>query len=193
MRRRKLLIGAVVLTGSALLLAGCGSGSAGNSASAADPSGAITFWSPLAGMDKVAAAFNASQSKITVKFETAPNGANGGYAKLSTAITAGNGPDIATIEYPQLPQFVSNDQIQPLDGLIDKANTVDKFADEIRSMVQFGDKTYGLPYDAAPMVMYYRQDLLGKAGVGTPKTWQEFEEAGQKLNRPGVSGGFLRR
>lgn len=47
--------------------------------------------------------------------------------------------------------------------------------------MQFGDKTYALPYDAAPMVMWYRKDMLDKAGVGTPKTWEEFEQAGKKL------------
>ncbi|SDT22639.1 carbohydrate ABC transporter substrate-binding protein, CUT1 family [Pseudarthrobacter equi] len=183
MKRRKLLIGAASLASSALLLAACGTGPTPSAAPSAveDPAGTITFWSALAGMDKVAAAFNASQSKITVNFETVPNADNGGYAKLSTAITAGNGPDVSTIEYPQLPQFVSNGQVQPLDGLINKSSTVDKLADEIKSMVQFGDKTYGLPYDAAPMVMYYRQDMLAKAGVGVPKTWQEFEEAALKL------------
>lgn len=183
MKRRNLLIGAAGLASSALLLAACGTGPTPSAAPTPteDPSGTVTFWSALAGMDKVAAAFNASQSKIKVTFETVPNGANGGYAKLSTAITAGNGPDVSTIEYPQLPQFVSNGQVQPLDGLIDKSATVDKLAGEIRSMVQFGDKTYGLPYDAAPMVMYYRKDMLAKAGVEVPKTWQEFEEAARKL------------
>ncbi|MCT6593244.1 extracellular solute-binding protein, partial [Pantoea dispersa] len=77
-------------------------------------------------------------------------GGAGGYAKLSTAITAGNGPDVATIEYPQLPQFVSNGQLQPLDGYINKAETVDKLSDETMALVQFGDNTYALPYDAAP-------------------------------------------
>jgi len=183
MKRRNLLVGAASLASSALLLAACGTGPGTSTAPtpAADPSGSITFWSSLAGMDKVAAAFNASQSKINVTFETIPNADSGGYAKLSTAITAGNGPDVSTIEYPQLPQFVSNGQVQPLDGLIDKSATVDKLAGEIRSMVQFGDKTYGLPYDAAPMVMYYRQDMLAKAGVEVPRTWQEFEDAAKKL------------
>ncbi|MGA7206282.1 MAG: extracellular solute-binding protein, partial [Specibacter sp.] len=175
MERRKLLIGATGMAASALLLAACGTGANPSAAPAATgaPTGTITFWSSLAGMDKVAEAFNASQSKIKVTFETIPNGDQGGYAKLSTAITAGNGPDVSTIEYPQLPQFVSNGQLQPLDGLIDKAATVDKLAGEIKGMVQFNDKTYGLPYDAAPMVMYYRKDLLAKAGVGVPKTWQD--------------------
>lgn len=183
MKRRQLLLGAVSLMASAALVTGCGSTPSATSAPTAteDPSGTITFWSSMAGMDKVAAAFNASQSKIKVNFETIPNGGAGGYAKLSTAITAGNGPDVATIEYPQLPQFVSNGQLQPLDGLINKAETVDKLTDETKALVQFGDQTYALPYDAAPMIMWYRKDMLDKAGVGTPKTWEDFEEAGKKL------------
>lgn len=160
MKRRKLLIGVASLASSVMLLAACGSASGPSTAPVptGDPSGSITFWSSLAGMDQVAEAFNKSQSKIKVNFETVPNGASGGYAKLSTAISAGNGPDVATIEYPQLPLFVSNSQVQPLNGLIDEAETVDKLAAEIRSQVEIGDKIYGLPYDAAPMVMYYRQD-----------------------------------
>ncbi|MFJ5957725.1 ABC transporter substrate-binding protein [Paenarthrobacter sp. NPDC092416] len=183
MKRRQLLLGAVSLMASTALITGCGSTPAATPTPTAteDPSGTITFWSSMAGMDKVAAAFNASQGKIKVNFETVPNGASGGYAKLSTAITAGNGPDVATIEYPQLPQFVSNGQLQPLDGLINKAETVDKLSDETKALVQFGDQTYALPYDAAPMIMWYRKDMLDKAGVGTPKTWEEFEEAGRKL------------
>ncbi len=181
MKRRQLLLGAVSLMATTALITGCGSTQAAAPTPAEDPSGTITFWSSMAGMDKVAEAFNASQSKIKVTFETIPNGGAGGYAKLSTAITAGNGPDVATIEYPQLPQFVSNGQLQPLDGFINKAETVDKLTDETKALVQFGDATYALPYDAAPMIMWYRKDMLDKAGVGVPKTWQDFEEAGKKL------------
>ena len=180
--RRQVLAGAAGLITSAILLTGCGSGPAATpSAPAGEASGEITFWSSMAGMDKVAEKFNNSQDKIKVKFETIPNGGNGGYAKLSTAITAGNGPDVSTIEYAQLPQFVSNGQVQPLDGFIDKANTVDKLNGQIRGLVQFDGKSYGLPYDAAPMVMWYRKDLLDKAGATVPKTWEEFEAAGKKL------------
>ncbi|MFF1831225.1 ABC transporter substrate-binding protein [Paenarthrobacter sp. NPDC058040] len=183
MKRRQLLLGAASLMASAALITGCGTTPAATTAATPteDPTGNITFWSSMAGMDKVAAAFNASQNKIKVTFETVPNGASGGYAKLSTAITAGNGPDVATIEYPQLPQFVSNGQLQPLDGLINPSATVDKLSNETKGLVQFDNQTYALPYDAAPMIMWYRKDMLDKAGVGVPKTWDEFEEAGKKL------------
>jgi len=167
MKRRQLLLGAASLVASAALITACGKTPSATPPPAQEPTGTITFWSSLAGMDKVAAAFNASQNKIKVNFETVPNGASGGYAKLSTAITAGNGPDVATIEYPQLAQFVSNGQLQPLDGLIDKSATLDKLSDRARGLVQLGGKTYALPYDTTPMVMWYRKDLLEKAGVGS--------------------------
>ncbi|MGC7152885.1 ABC transporter substrate-binding protein [Paenarthrobacter ureafaciens] len=181
MKRRQLLLGAASLMATAALVTGCGTTPTAAPTPSTDPTGTITFWSSLAGMDKVAAAFNASQDKIKVNFETVPNGPNGGYAKLSTAITAGNGPDVATIEYGQLPQFISSDKLQPLDGLIDNASTVDKLPEAAKALVQFGGKTFALPYDAAPLIMWYRKDMLDKAGVGVPTTWEEFEEAGKKL------------
>ncbi|WP_104087717.1 sugar ABC transporter substrate-binding protein [Arthrobacter sp. GMC3] len=192
MKRRSLLIGAAGLFGTGLLMTACGTddNQAVTNAPAAAPKGEVTFWSSLAGMDKVTEAFNASQSDIKVTFESVPNGASGGYAKLSTAITAGNGPDVSTIEYANLPQFVSNGQVEPLDKLVDKAASVDKYYEQIRGLVQFGGATYGLPYDAAPMIMWYRKDLLDKAGVGVPKTWADFEAAGKALQQA-VPGTYL--
>lgn len=183
MKRRTLLIGAAGLLGTGLLATACGTAEkpSANVGPAAAPKGEVTFWSALAGMDKVTEAFNASQSDIKVTFEPIPDGSNGGYAKLSTAITAGNGPDVSTIEYPQLPQFVSNGQVVPLNELIDKGASIDKYSEQIRGMVEFGGNIYGLPYDAAPQILWVRKDLLDEAGATVPTTWEEFEEVGKKL------------
>ena len=183
MKRRQFILGAAGLFGTGLLVTACGT--TGKPAAAnkptTEPKGEITFWSSLAGLDKVTEAFNASQSNIKVTFETIPNGVNGGYAKLATAITAGDGPDVSTVEYPQLPQFVSDGHLLPLNDLIDTAATVDKLSEQIRGQVQFGDSVYGLPYDAAPQILWLRKDLLEEAGAAVPTTWAEFEEAGKKL------------
>lgn len=187
MKRRQFIIGAAGLFGTGLLVTACGSsttpapGAAAAQKPTAKPTGDIKFWSALAGMEDVTKAFNASQSDITVTFETIPNGVNGGYAKLATAITAGDGPDVSTVEYPQLPQFVSNGHLIPLNDLIDTGATVDKLSAQIRGQVEFGDKIYGLPYDAAPQIFWVRKDLLDEAGATVPKTWDEFEEVGNKL------------
>ncbi|BCW63013.1 sugar ABC transporter substrate-binding protein [Arthrobacter sp. TS-15] len=175
-------LGAAALAG-ALALTGCGSSNtvtATASSAPAEATGDITFWSALPNMDKVAQAFNNSQDKIKVKFETVPTGANGGYAKLAAAIGAGTAPDVATVEYYALPQFASSDQLQPLDGVVAK-ETLEKYNDSSKSLVQLGGKTWALPYDAPPMLMWYREDLLAGAGSSVPQTWKEFEAAGKAV------------
>ena len=178
--RRRLLTGAALITAGALL-AGCSANSATTpSEPAANPTGELTFWSAIPGMDLVTEAFNESQDDITVTFEEIPNGPNGGYAKLATAIESGTGPDVAGFEYGQLPQFVGSGSVIALDDLV-PAETLDEYSDQVRGLVTFEDATYGLPYDAPPLVTYYRQDVLDAAGVDVPETWDDFEAAARAV------------
>lgn len=146
------------------------------------PSGEITFWSAIGGMDAVTEKFNSSQDDISVKFQEIPNGANGGYAQLSAALTSNTGPDVVGIEYPQLPQFVANQQLQPLDDIVGE-DVLSQYPDQVRGLVTFGDQTFGMPYDAAPLVFYYRSDVLKAAGVEVPKTWDEFRAAAEVVRK----------
>ncbi|MGX5696613.1 ABC transporter substrate-binding protein [Agromyces soli] len=180
--RRRLLTGAALVTAGALL-AGCSaSGGEKTAAPSENPSGEITFWSAIPGMDAVTEAFNESQDDITVTFEEIPNGGGGGYAKLATAISAGDGPDVAGFEYAQLPQFIGSDSLVPLDDLV-PADTLAEYSDSVMNLVTFNDSVYGMPYDAPPLVMYYRQDILDAAGVEVPTTWDEFKAAAQAVRQ----------
>lgn len=179
--RRALLTGAALVTAVAVLSGCATAGSPAGPTSESKPSGTITFWSSLSGMADVAAAFNASQKDITVKYEEIPNGANGGYTKLSAAIDAGTGPDVAGIEYYRLPGFVGADQVVPIDDLV-SSKTLATFSDQVRGQVRFGDATYAMPYDAPPLIMWYRKDVLDAAGVSVPKTWDEFEAAARAVH-----------
>ena len=181
MSLRRTSLSAAALAVTSLLVAGCAA-----SAPAADPvqtetpKGEVTFWSFLSGMSDVAAAFNASQDDITVNFEEIPNGANGGYTKLSAAIESGSGPDVVGIEYDRLPGFVAAEQLATVDSLVSDG-ILDEYDPQVRSLVSFGDAAYALPYDAPPMVIWYRQDVLEAAGVEVPTTWDEFEEAARAV------------
>ncbi|MGF0115341.1 ABC transporter substrate-binding protein [Promicromonospora sp. Marseille-Q5078] len=179
LRRAPLTAAAFLAAGA--LLAGCTSGSAATPA-ASEPTGEVTFWSSLSGMADVAAAFNESQDDITVDFEEIPNGANGGYTKLSAAIDSGTGPDVVGVEYYRLPGFAASGQVVPVDDLVPAA-TLDEYSDQVRGLVTFGDETYGMPYDAPPLVMWYRQDVLDAAGVDVPTTWDEFEAAARAVRK----------
>jgi multiple sugar transport system substrate-binding protein len=134
----------------------------------------ITFWSALRGSKQVVEAFNRSQNRIQVVFQQIPTGDQGGYAKLSNAARAGNAPDVATLEYPQLPGFAIDGVTRDLTSLL---------SDGVRKQLQpqalglttFQNRLYSVPFDVEPMVMHYRKDLFAQYGLTVPRTWDEFE------------------
>lgn len=134
----------------------------------------ITFWSALRGSKEVVAAFNKTHKTIQVDFQQIPSGDQGGYAKLSNAARAGNAPDVATIEYPQVPGFA-------IDGVATDITAA--VSDKVRSqllpsslgLTTFDNKTFTVPLDIEPMVMHYRTDLFQQYDLKVPRTWEEFE------------------
>lgn len=54
---------------------------------------------------------------------------------------------------------------------------------------KYFDKLYAVPGDSNGGLLYYRKDLLGKAGVQPPTTWEEMKQACAKVKQlPGSSG-----
>ncbi|OHD20758.1 MAG: ABC transporter substrate-binding protein [Spirochaetes bacterium GWB1_59_5] len=56
------------------------------------------------------------------------------------------------------------------------------------SVVTFGTKTYVVPIVTEWQVLYYRKDLMKKAGIKVPTTLVELEAAAKKLNSADVAG-----
>ncbi|MFG2820501.1 ABC transporter substrate-binding protein [Kitasatospora sp. NPDC048365] len=186
LHRRRALRAAAGATATVLcvtLLAACGS-SGDKGATAADANDgkpvSLTFWGWAKGTKDVVAAFNASHPNIQVTFEEIPSGNAGGYAKISNAVKAGNAPDVFNVEYPQLPDFVSQGAVQDISKLV-SADLKKKYLSQAVDLTTLGGSTFALPLDAAPQAFYYRKDLFEKAGVAAPKTWDEFRTAAEKL------------
>ncbi|MED7953079.1 sugar ABC transporter substrate-binding protein [Streptomyces sp. BE303] len=181
--RRRALRAAATATAAALcvsLLAACGS-DAKSSAGADDGKPVtLTFWGWAKGTKEVVAAFNAGHPNIQITFEEIPAGNAGGYAKLSNAVKAGNAPDVFNVEYPQLPDFVSQGAVQDISKLVG-ADLKARYLPQATELTSLGGRTWALPLDAAPQAFYYRKDLFEKAGITAPKTWDEFRTAAQKL------------
>ncbi|MFV0132158.1 ABC transporter substrate-binding protein [Streptomyces sp. HMX87] len=142
----------------------------------------ITFWSALRGSQEVVDAFNRTHDRVQVDFQQIPSGGQGGYAKLSNAARAGNAPDVATIEYPQVPGYA-------IDGVA--RDITDLVSDELRrrllpqalGLTTFEGRTYSVPLDVEPMVMHYRADLFERYGLTVPRTWEEFAEQARTVRR----------
>ncbi|CAL9651306.1 sugar ABC transporter substrate-binding protein [Streptomyces sp. Tu 3180] len=142
----------------------------------------VTFWSALRGSQEVVDAFNRTHDRIQVDFQQIPSGGQGGYAKLSNAARAGNAPDVATIEYPQVPGFA-------IDGVA--LDVTDLVGDSLRAkllpqafgLTTFQGRTFSVPLDVEPMVMHYRADLFDRYGLEVPRTWEEFAALASTVRR----------
>ncbi|MFJ8042477.1 ABC transporter substrate-binding protein [Kitasatospora sp. NPDC096147] len=185
--RRALLLGACAL--SLTLITACGSGGSGTTAAAPGEQAAdgkpvsLTFWGWAKGTKDVVAAFNASHPNVQITFEEIPSGNAGGYAKIANAVKAGNAPDVFNVEYPQLPDFVSQGAVQDISKLV-TADLKAKYLPQAVELTTLGGKNWALPLDAAPQSFYYRKDLFDKAGItAPPATWDEFRTAAQKLKQ----------
>ncbi|WP_434595184.1 ABC transporter substrate-binding protein [Streptomyces sp. A5-4] len=166
------------------VLTACGSG--GEEKTAAPGSDgkpvSITFWGWTKGSKEVVDAFNASHDNIRVKFEEIPSGNAGGYAKISNAVKAGNAPDLVSIEYPMLPEFVSQGSVQDISGQLTD-DVKKKFLPQAVKLTTLGGKNWAVPFDAAPQAFYYRKDLFKKYGVEVPRTWDDFRKAAEKVKK----------
>ncbi|WP_406152841.1 extracellular solute-binding protein [Streptomyces sp. NBC_01023] len=181
----------VLATMTALPLAGalgaCGggdgaspSGSTGSTSRRTERATRITFWSALRGSQQVVDEFNRTHDRIQVDFQQIPSGNQGGYAKLSNAARAGNAPDVATIEYPQVPGFAIDGVARDITGLISDGLR-SRLLPQALGLTTFEKRVYSVPLDVEPMVMHYRRDIFRQYGLDVPRTWDEFEAAARTV------------
>jgi multiple sugar transport system substrate-binding protein len=79
--------------------------------------------------------------------------------------------------------FYKNGWYEPLPGY-----DFSDFPANAMNAAKFGAKVYLVPLVTEWEVLYYRKDLLKKAGVAVPTTFDTLESAAKKLNRADVAG-----
>ncbi|WP_299534422.1 ABC transporter substrate-binding protein [uncultured Streptomyces sp.] len=183
-RRSVLATIAALTSAGALSACDAGGASAGTSTTSTTRKTRITFWSALRGSQEVVDAFNRSSRTVQVDFQQVPSGNQGGYAKLSNAARAGNAPDVATLEYPQVPGFAIDGVVRDLTGLL--SDTLRrKLLPQALALTTFDRKVFSVPLDVEPMVMHYRTDLFDAYGLQVPRTWDEFAEVAAAVRARG--------
>ncbi|MFC5704159.1 ABC transporter substrate-binding protein [Cohnella faecalis] len=105
------------------------------------------------------------------------------YTKWTTGLLAGQVPDISTALPNHVVEMLDADAIVPLDDVIDHVGR-DRFYEAPLKEGTLDGKAYSIPLYSHAQVMWYRKDLLEKAGLQVPKTWAELKEAAVKLNSP---------
>jgi len=102
--------------------------------------------------------------------------------KLDVAIAAGTAPDFS--DYYDS-KYIKSGFYEPLDSYFNSWADKDKIDSNTVQMIRNCDgqkkQLYALPFSTQPWGMWVRTDLLRKAGLDIPKTWNQFFAAAQKL------------
>lgn len=144
----------------------------------------LNFWNGFTGPDRPALEalvkqFNETHPDIEVKLDITPWDSL--LQKLPTSMAVGGNPDLAAFTFRLLPQYASNQLLEPLDDLYG-ANGIDPttLPPAYLDIIKYDGVNYAAPMNFATLMMYYNKDLFKKAGLNPdnpPKTWKEWKEA----------------
>lgn len=147
--------------------------------------------------------FEAQRPDLKVNFIHTPEGY---MDKLLTMLAGGDYPDVIFLGNGDIPSFVSRDQLEVLDPLIerDHVDLSDIFEMNL-ALYNVDGKQYGFPVDAPSQQLFYNKSMFEDAGLEPPSSdwedpswdWNTFLERAKALtnkenNRYGwqVKGGF---
>ncbi|MFH1259115.1 MAG: sugar ABC transporter substrate-binding protein [Elusimicrobiota bacterium] len=145
----------------------------------------ITIWAMGAEGMKIAAVarkFEKENPGIRVKTQAIPWEA--AHEKLVIAVVGGIPPDLAQLGTTWMAEFKAMDALSQLDDLAKQSKIIqaDKFFSGSWNTCLIKDKLYGVPWYVDTRVLFYRKDILKKAGYEKPPaTWEEFKELCQAL------------
>lgn len=104
--------------------------------------------------------------------------------KMKAAFSAGSGPDVLLLPPQLLGAFGPEGLLLPLDSAMAQAGVQrSDYVDALIDLFTIEGKTYGLPKDFNPLVVFVNTGLAQKASVdpASIKTWDDLKTAAQKM------------
>lgn len=162
----------------AALLAGCGRGD--------DDAVVLEFWAMGAEAEVVAPLlreFEAAHPGVRVEVQQIPWTA--AHEKLLTAHVGNSSPDVAQLGNTWIPEFAMLGAIAPLTARIGSDGVrAEGFFPGIWATNVVDSTVYGVPWYVDTRVLFYRTDILARAGVTRmPETWAEWRTAMEAVQR----------
>lgn len=128
--------------------------------------------------------FNKTQDKIKVEKLSIPY--SDYEATILTQLGAGTGPCLMEMDWPVYVNTSRGDYLSPVGDVLDLSKY--KLVPQVQAVTDKDGKVWALPWEIVGYRLIYNQELLDKAGVKVPTTYDEFLEAAKKLTGNGVYG-----
>ena len=164
----------------------------------------VRMWTLLSGgdgarMSALVERFNASQREVRVTSTTLKWG-EPFYTKLITSSVVGAGPDIATVHLSRMTNLAGGGVLRPIAPQELAASGLhpgDFYPRQWQKSQHLG-RTYAIPLDLHPLVLYYNKTLVGQAGLldasgalkpiqGIDALGEAFRAVRQATGRPGMT------
>src|SRR3712207_6280926 len=110
------------------------------------------------------------------------------HEKLLTAYVGESTPDVSQLGNTWVPEFVALGALEPLGPWVERSASTarDDFFPGIWATNVVGDSLYGVPWYVDTRVLFYRKDLLARAGHTTPPTtWEAWVAAMERMKELG--------
>ncbi|MFC2061299.1 extracellular solute-binding protein [Elusimicrobiota bacterium] len=142
---------------------------------------------------KMARKFEQENPGVKVRTQAIPWGA--AHEKLLTSIVGGVPPDVSQMGTTWIPEFQSMNSFEPLDEYIERSEVKkEDFFESSFGIGKIDNKIYGIPWYVETRVLFYRKDILAKAGYSAPPgNWKEFLEIASSLARDTNGDGKIDR
>jgi len=135
-------------------------------------------------VQKLTQAFEKLNPDIIVKVQAIPWTA--AHEKLITAYASETTPDIVQMGNTWIPEFVALNALDSLDDLAASSKIVNSknYFPGIWQTNTIDGKLYGIPWYVDTRVLFYRTDILKKAGYSSPpKDWSELYDVSNKIKK----------
>ena len=194
-RRHRTRVGAVAVgIAASLALTACGSLGGGDDSQASESDGTITFWQYYGDEDMPTGAplydalqtYDEQNDDVEVDIRFIPF--EDFNRTLTQAAASDELPDVALINAFDTQKMADAGVIQDISDRVDEWGEQDAYFSTGWETTQVDGATYGIPHVADAYAVYYNKDLLKKAGVQPPKTWDEMEQTAAKLATDGRYG-----
>ncbi|MFJ3385101.1 MULTISPECIES: extracellular solute-binding protein [unclassified Curtobacterium] len=169
-----------------LVLAGCSGGSSASSGGKVTSITVLDYYNQgndkkVIGdyLDKCGAA-----NDVTIKRSLVPGASL--IQKVLQQASSKTLPDVLMLDNPDLQQIAETGALSPL---TDYGISTDGYAKGVLQAGTYEGKVYGLAPTVNTIALFYNKDVLAKAGVTPPKTWDELKTAAAKLTT-GSQYGF---
>ena len=139
-------------------------------------------------LQEVIDAVNAEADNFQIVHEPAPDDY---YTKIQTALAGGTSADLLWLSQEYIAGFADQGAILDISDYLaadneNPAADLDDYFPDVLQTAQYQGRTYGLPWIAQPVVLYYNRALFDEASLDHPNmdwTWDDFKEAAAALTK----------